>query len=257
MSTSPWSTDRNGSAADRPAAAPSRRTCEGEHWSSSAPAGLDRPAAGFAGSSGRWGGSGADTDPLTTVAHCHEGEVQSFHAVARCSSIGECLVEGIFEDAGKVLPPAARPAEIRKRPANCSLTTGSPVAGGAGWRPSGVAGAEARAGAACGARASVPPQRAVSRLGGGQSGNGRARPGLSSSVPGTGPCGVSGGWVCRRRRPRPTPRRRVARHAPLEEAPTGEASAAPHRGGPPTRQWPPAIGQQLAQLPYGVRQDAP
>lgn len=52
------------------------------------------------------------THPLTSPARIHDGEFQSFHAVAPPGPLGEVLMDGAWTDLPKVLPPSARPGEF-------------------------------------------------------------------------------------------------------------------------------------------------
>ncbi len=61
---------------------------------------------------GRWHAFGI-THPLTGFDNVHAGENQSFHAIAPEGILTAALGEGTWNDLPKVLPPAARPCEIR------------------------------------------------------------------------------------------------------------------------------------------------
>ncbi|MFC1596516.1 family 43 glycosylhydrolase [Planctomycetota bacterium] len=63
------------------------------------------------GPDGRWHAFGI-THPLTSTDRVHEGEFQSFHAVAPIGSLKEVLRDGVWKDFPKVLPPSERPGEI-------------------------------------------------------------------------------------------------------------------------------------------------
>jgi hypothetical protein len=63
------------------------------------------------GPDGRWHAFGI-THPLTSTDRVHEGEFQSFHAVAPKGPLKECLRDGTWKDLPKVLPPSERPDEI-------------------------------------------------------------------------------------------------------------------------------------------------
>jgi hypothetical protein len=70
------------------------------------------------GPDGRWHAFGI-THPLTSPAGIHEGEFQSFHAVAPAGPLAAALVAGSWEERPKVLPPAERPGEILENHAPC------------------------------------------------------------------------------------------------------------------------------------------
>ena len=60
--------------------------------------------------SGRWHAFGI-THPRTDLDNVHQGENQSFHAVAPRGPLMEVLKQGAWKDLPKVLPPAERPAD--------------------------------------------------------------------------------------------------------------------------------------------------
>lgn len=59
----------------------------------------------------RWHAFGI-THPLTGTDAVHEGEFQSFHAVAPKGLLRDVLRDGVWKDLPKVLPAAERPGEI-------------------------------------------------------------------------------------------------------------------------------------------------
>jgi beta-fructofuranosidase len=63
------------------------------------------------GPDGRWHAFGI-THPLTGTDHVHEGEFQSFHAVAPAGPLKDVLRDSAWKDLPKVLPPSERPGEI-------------------------------------------------------------------------------------------------------------------------------------------------
>lgn len=63
------------------------------------------------GPDGRWHAFGI-THPLTSTKRVHEGEFQSFHAMAPAGTLKEVLRDGAWRDLPKVLPPSERPGEI-------------------------------------------------------------------------------------------------------------------------------------------------
>lgn len=62
------------------------------------------------GSDGCWHAFGI-THPLTSTEAVHEGEFQSFHAMAPKGPVKSALREGAWRDLPKVLPPSERPGE--------------------------------------------------------------------------------------------------------------------------------------------------
>ena len=75
------------------------------------------------GPDGRWHAFGI-THPLTSPARVHDGEYQSFHAVAPQGLLKDVLVEGSWSDWPKVLPPADRPGEILENHAPAIVSKG-------------------------------------------------------------------------------------------------------------------------------------
>ncbi len=63
------------------------------------------------GSDQRWHAIGI-THPLTTPTHVHDGEYQSFHAVAPAGPLRDVMRDGVWSDHPKILPPTQRPGEI-------------------------------------------------------------------------------------------------------------------------------------------------
>lgn len=59
----------------------------------------------------RWQAFGI-THPLTSTADVHEGEFQSFHAVAPPGKLADVLRDNSWHDRPKILPPVERPNEI-------------------------------------------------------------------------------------------------------------------------------------------------
>ncbi len=59
----------------------------------------------------RWHAIGI-THPLTTTDSVHEGEYQSFHAVAPAGRLSDVWRDSAWRDEPKILPPAERPGEI-------------------------------------------------------------------------------------------------------------------------------------------------
>lgn len=60
---------------------------------------------------GRWRAFGI-THPITGLENVHQGENQSFHAVAPRGPLKKVLEKGSWRDEPKVLPPSDRPGEI-------------------------------------------------------------------------------------------------------------------------------------------------
>jgi beta-fructofuranosidase len=63
------------------------------------------------GPDGRWHAFGI-THPLTSTDAVHEGEFQSFHAIAPKGPLKSVLRDGAWKDLPKVLPPSERPGEL-------------------------------------------------------------------------------------------------------------------------------------------------
>lgn len=61
--------------------------------------------------SGRWHAFGI-THPITSFENIHQGETQSFHALAPEGCLKGILKEGAWKDLPKVLPPSERPGEM-------------------------------------------------------------------------------------------------------------------------------------------------
>ncbi len=59
----------------------------------------------------RWHAIGI-THPRTSPEYVHDGEFQSFHAVAPVGSLREVMRDGAWKDRPKILPPSERPGEI-------------------------------------------------------------------------------------------------------------------------------------------------
>jgi beta-fructofuranosidase len=64
------------------------------------------------------------THPLTSTENVHEGEFQSFHAIAPPGPLSEVMREGVWRDRPKVLPPSQRPGEILENHAPCIILLG-------------------------------------------------------------------------------------------------------------------------------------
>jgi hypothetical protein len=62
------------------------------------------------GPDGRWHAFGI-THPLTSTDAIHEGEFQSFHAMAPKGTLKSVLHDGVWKDLPKILPPSERPSE--------------------------------------------------------------------------------------------------------------------------------------------------
>ncbi len=60
---------------------------------------------------GRWHAIGI-THPVTSTENVHDGEFQSFHAVAPPGALRDVWRDGAWTDRPKILPPSERPGEI-------------------------------------------------------------------------------------------------------------------------------------------------